>query len=292
MLAHWLNKTHNSCCLLGMQGMPSDSVDLVVTSPPYDDLRDYHNNNAWNHDFFTKVAKEMSRVLKRGGVVVWNVADQTIKGRKTGSSFRQALFFMEECGLQLHDTMIYAKTGVAFPSGVRSVRYTQKFEFVFVLSKGRPKTINLIQDKPNKWAGARSWGKASARKKNGDIQKSATKTKQVKPFGVRDNIWLIKNSGGFGQKTKAAYQHPATMPEALARGHIISWSNPEDVVLDPFMGSGTTARVAKEQGRNYVGFEIDAEYAALAEKTAADVEEKLTPRNLSDGVLDVNALKI
>ena len=271
--------------------MPADSVDLVVTSPPYDDLRDYHNNKAWNYGFFTKVAGALARVLKSGGVIVWNVADQTIKGRKTGSSFRQALFFMEQCELHLHDTMIYAKTGVAFPSGPHSVRYTQKFEYVFILSKGKPKTINLIQDKPNKWAGVSSWGKASARKKNGDIQKSATKTKKVKPFGVRDNIWLIKNSGGFGQKNKSAYKHPATMPEALARGHIVSWSKPGDVVLDPFMGSGTTARVAKEQGRDYVGFEIDAEYAALAEKMAADVQTTIVEkRNLSEGVLGVNAL--
>lgn len=290
MLARWLNKTHNSCCLLGMREMPAESVDLVVTSPPYDDLRDYHNNNAWNHGFFMEVAGAMARVLKPGGVVVWNVADQTVKGRKTGSSFRQALFFMDECGLQLHDTMIYAKTGVAFPSGAHSVRYTQKFEFVFILSRGKPKAINLICDKPNKWAGASSWGKASARKKNGDIMKADSKTKQVKPFGVRDNIWLIKNSGGFGQKDKNAYKHPATMPEALARGHIVSWSNVGDVVLDPFMGSGTTARVAKEQGRNYIGFEIDAEYAALAEKMTANVKPQLAERSLSHGVSDVNTL--
>lgn len=261
-----INEIHNECCLTGMGGMDDGSVDMVVTSPPYDDLREYHNNNAWNHDFFKDVATQLSRVLKPGGIIAWNVADQTINGGETGSSFRQALFFMDKCGLRLHDTMIYAKTGVAFASGPHSVRYTQKFEFVFILSKGRPKTINLIQDKPNKWAGACSWGKASVRKTNGDIQKSASKTKVVRDFGVRDNIWLIKNSGGFGQKNKNAYKHPATMPEELARGHIISWSNPEDIVFDPFMGSGTTARVAMEEGRQYVGFEIDKEYATLAKQ--------------------------
>ena len=261
-----INNIYNTCCFLGMQKMDSNSVDMVVTSPPYDDLREYHNNNAWNFEFFKKVAKQLSRILKPGGVIVWNVADQTINGGKTGSSFRQALFFMEACNLRLHDTMIYAKTGVAFASGPHSVRYTQKFEFVFILSQGRPKAINLIQDKPNKWAGSCSWGNAATRKTNGDIAKSASKTKAIRPFGVRDNIWLIKNSGGFGQKNKNSYKHPATMPEELARGHIISWSNPGDIVFDPFMGSGTTARVALEEERQYLGFEIDCEYAALAQQ--------------------------
>lgn len=257
---------YNGCCLLGMKKLADDSVDIAVTSPPYDDLRAYGEQSAWNHDFFKKVAAEMARVLKPGGVIVWNVNDQVVQGGKTGSSFRQALFFMDECGLRLHDTMIYKKTGVAFASGPHSVRYTQKFEFVFVLSKGKPKTINLLQDKPNKWAGAQSWGAASARTHAGDIKKSAEKTKRVREFGVRDNIWEIKNSGGFGQKDKSAYKHPATMPEELARGHILSWSAAGDIVLDPFLGSGTTALVAKQEGRRYVGFEINAEYFALAEK--------------------------
>ena len=255
--------------------MENETVDLAVTSPPYDDMRDYHNNSAWNYDFFRQVADEMTRVLKPGGVIVWNVNDQTINGGKTGSSFRQALYFMDECGLRLHDTMIYEKTGVAFASGPHSVRYTQKFEFVFVLSKGKPKAIHLIQDKPNKWAGAQSWGTASARKTSGEIQKANSKTKPVREFGVRNNIWRIKNSGGFGQKNKNAYKHPATMPEELARGHIISWSDPGDVVLDPFLGSGTTARVAKAEGRRYIGFEIDREYFALARKMLTDKQRKM-----------------
>ena len=250
--------------------MDGESIDLVVTSPPYDDLREYHNNSAWNFGFFQKVAQELGRILKPGGVIVWNVNDQTINGSKTGSSFRQALYFMDNCGLRLHDTMIYEKTGVAFASGPHSVRYTQKFEYVFILSKGRPKSICLIQDKPNKWAGERSWGVASARKVNGNIQKSAHKTKCVRKFGVRNNIWTIKNSGGFGQKNKNAYGHPATMPEDLADGHIRSWSKVGDVVFDPFLGSGTTARVAKKLERRYIGFEIDETYYSIAEKTISE----------------------
>lgn len=270
-----INTIRNSCCVSGMRKLEDECVDLVVTSPPYDDLREYHNNNAWNYDFFMEVAKELSRILKPGGVIVWNVNDQVLKGRKTCSSFRQALFFSEQCGLWLHDTMIYAKTGVSFAAGDHSTRYTQKFEFVFVLSKGRPKSIHLLRDKPNKWAGHSSWGKASARKTDGTIVKSNSRTKKVRDFGVRDNIWLIKNSGGFGQKSKTAYKHPATMPEELARGHILSWSKKGDLVFDPFIGSGTTARMALETGRKYLGFEIDAEYATIAQRMLAQAKRKL-----------------
>ena len=258
------NNIYNECCVLGMKKMRKESVDLVVTSPPYDDLREYHNNNAWNFEFFKKVAYEIKRILKPGGVIVWNVNDQTINGRETLSSFRQALYFNDVLNLGMHDTMIYQKTGVAFASGAKSVRYTPRFEYVFVISKGRPKTVNLIMDKKNKYAGHKSWGNAATRLKNGDIKKSNSKTKQVKDYGVRDNIWIVKNSGGFGQRNKNAYAHPATMPESLARDHILSWSEKGDTVLDPFLGSGTTARMAMEQNRHYIGFEIDKEYCQIA----------------------------
>ena len=190
---------------------------------------------------------------------MWNVNDATIKGSETGSSFRQCLHFMD-LGLRLHDTMIYEKTGTAFASGVKSVRYTQVFEYCFILSKGRPKTINLIQDKKNKWAGITSWGNATSRKKDGTTHDPNRKSNAIKEWGVRTNIWRIKNSGGFGQSSKASYKHPATMPEELARGHIKTWSSVNDVVLDPFMGAGTTAQVSVEENRQFIGFEIDETY--------------------------------
>ena len=254
--------------------MESGFVDLVVTSPPYDSLREYNKNTTWNFNFFEKVAKELTRVLKDGGVVVWNVNDQIVKGGKTGTSFRQALYFMDECGLKLHDTMIYQKTSARFPSGIKSIRYTQKFEFVFILSKGRPKSINLIQDKRNKWFGHTSWGKTGARTVDGVMQKSNAKTKPIKEFGVRDNIWIIKNSGSFGQKDKSVYKHPATMPQQLANDHIVSWSKPGDLVFDPFMGSGTTARAALKCNRDYLGFEIDKDYFKLSIETIDNMRKE------------------
>jgi DNA modification methylase len=270
-----INTIHPVSCIDGMQQMDEESVDLVVTSPPYDDLRTYNDSSKWDHNVFMQVADEIARVLKPGGVIMWNVNDATVKGSETGSSFRQCLYFMDACGMRLHDTMIYEKTGTAFASGPKSVRYTQIFEYCFVLSKGKPKTINLIQDKKNVWAGYTSFGNASTRKKDGTIHDPGKKSKEIREWGVRTNIWKIKNSGGFGQSSKESYKHPATMPEELARGHIQSWSNPGDIVLDPFMGSGTTAQVAIEEGRQFIGFEIDSEYFEMATKRVSNPDEIL-----------------
>ncbi len=265
------NKVHNMSCVDGMRSMEDCSVEMVCTSPPYDDLRTYNDSSKWDFEVFKSVAVEIVRVLKDGGVVMWNVGDATVNGGETGSSFRQALYFMD-LGLRLHDTMIYEKTGIAFASGPKSLRYSQCFEYCFILSKGKPSTVNIIMDKPNVWAGAQSWGKKRARKKDGELAVGDEKTKAVREFGARNNIWRIKNSGGFGQSNKKAYEHPATMPEELSRDHILSWTKEGDVVLDPFMGSGTTARMSILTGRQYVGFEIDPTYYELC--------NNITPQNI------------
>ena len=260
-----INKIYNEDCLDGLSKLEDSFIDLVVTSPPYDNLRNYNESSIWNFEIFKPIARELSRVLKKGGVIVWNVNDATINGGESGTSFRQVLYFLDECGLKLHDTMIYEKTGIPFPAGVKSVRYSQSFEYCFVLSKGKPKSINLIQDKPNKWAGITSWGSVNTRYKDGSLNKTG-KTKTIKDFGVRTNIWKIKNQKGFGQSDEEAYNHPAPMPEQLAKDHIISWSKKNDLILDPFAGSGTTLIQSHILGRDYIGFEIDKEYFKLCKK--------------------------
>ena len=275
-----VNKTYHVNCIAGMQQLDDECVDLVVTSPPYDDLRTYNDTSKWDMNVFYGVAAQLERVLKPGGVIMWNVNDATIKGSESGSSFRQALHFKDVCGLRLHDTMIYEKTGTAFASGVKSVRYTQQFEYCFILSKGKPKTVNLLCDKKNKWAGHQSWGNAQTRAKDGSIKDPGKKSKEIKEWGVRTNIWRIKNSGGFGQSSKKAYKHPATMPEELARGHIHTWSNEGDVVLDPFMGSGTTAQICLEMLRNYIGFEIDDTYYNMCVERVKPYQDNLLTRLL------------
>ena len=273
-----INKTYHVNCIAGLQQMDDESVDLVVTSPPYDDLRTYNNSSKWDQNTFYAVAAQLARVIKPGGVIMWNVNDATIKGSETGSSFRQALHFMDVCKLRLHDTMIYEKTGTAFASGVKSVRYTQQFEYCFILSKGKPKTHTLLCDKKNKWAGHQSWGNAQTRKKDGSIHDPGKKSKEIKEWGVRTNIWKIKNSGGFGQSSKSAYKHPATMPEELARGHIHTWSNEGDLILDPFMGSGTSAQICLEMLRDYIGFEIDDEYYNMCVDRVKPYQDNLVTR--------------
>lgn len=239
--------------------LPPESIDLTVTSPPYDKLRTY---NGFVFDFET-IARELFRITKQGGVVVWVVGDGTVKGSETGTSFKQALFF-KDIGFNLHDTMIYEKAGTG-AHGSR-LAYWQAFEFMFVFSKGRPKTINLIADHPNKWAGASTT--AQRRKVNGD---KAKKVKRVIPeMSIRTNVWRLFQ-GATHNRDSIDWHHPAVFPAQLAADHIASWSNPGDIVLDPFLGSGTTAIAAIKAGRRYLGFDSSAEYVALANKRIGEM---------------------
>ena len=243
-------------CLELMKNIPDGSVDLAVTSPPYDNLRTYNGNiEQWNFGKFKEIAKELYRVTANGGVVVWVVGDATIKGSETGTSFRQALHFMD-CGFNLHDTMIWHKIS---PFQHKN-RYISSFEYMFVLSKGKPKTANIICDRKNKWAGTQIHGterQASGKTKNlSDVQKS----KKVKEYGARYNIWDITPC----KSNKTG--HPAVFPEQLANDHIISWSNEGDTVLDCFMGSGTTGKMAVLNNRRFIGIELDKGYFNIAKE--------------------------
>lgn len=241
--------------------MPTNSVDLTVTSPPYDKLRTY---NGFVFDFEI-IAREIFRVTKLGGVVVWVVGDGTIKGSETGTSFKQALFF-KDIGFNLHDTMIYEKAGTG-AHGSR-LAYWQSFEFMFVFSKGRPKTINLIADHSNKWAGASTT--AQRRKVNGDKAKKAPRI--IPATSIRTNVWRIFQ-GAVSDRNSIDWHHPAVFPFQLAADHIESWSAPGDIVLDPFMGSGTTALAAIKTGRRYLGFDISKEYVDLANKRIKNAQQ-------------------
>lgn len=244
-------------CVEKLKDISDGIVDLTVTSPPYDNLRTYNGTCDWNFDVFKKVAKELYRVTADGGVVVWVVGDATVKGSETGSSFKQVLYFME-CGFNLHDTMIWSKGSFSFPS---QNRYHQTFEYMFVLSKGQPKTFNPIKDRENLYVGIRG---ASGRKVNGERNKGKSEVREK--FGKRFNIWNYPIGGGHSATDKIAFEHPAIFPENLALDHILSWSNENDIVLDPFMGSGTTGKMAVLSKRNFIGIEKVEEYFRLSQE--------------------------
>ena len=243
-----LNRIYNGDCLELMKDIPDRSVDLTVTSPPYDNLRTYNGNiSQWSFAKFQGIAKELYRVTKQGGVVVWIVADATIKGSETGTSFRQALYF-KDIGFNIHDTMIYETS----KPPMNDRRYQQCFEYMFVFSKGKLKTFNPILV-PCKNAGK----EMSARYYNHDGTKKDRHGKNpVKENKVKDNIWYMVQRPGNG--------HPAVFPEQLANDHVFSWSNPGDTVFDPFIGSGTTAIACINTNRNYIGFELDKQYCDIA----------------------------
>jgi site-specific DNA-methyltransferase (adenine-specific) len=249
-----------------MATFPAESIDLVVTSPPYDNLRTYSAgkpiDQLWD---FEGVAQELWRVIKPGGVVIWVVADATVNGSETGTSFRQALRFME-IGFRLHDTMIYARDGCRFPE---TNRYYPIYEYMFVFSKDTPASVNLIEDRKNLRAGD-SLNSCTQREKDGSLQavsaSRVARDRVIKEYGVRFNIWTYSCGNGKSTSDKSAFEHPAIFPEALARDHILSWSNEGDIVLDPFSGSGTTAKMAKHNGRQYIGIEVNPEYVEISLK--------------------------
>lgn len=247
--------TAGTCCL------PSRPARWCSLPPPYDDLRLY-GGHSWD---FLELAPALSRVLGAGAVMVWIVNDQTRDGSESGTSFRQALHFME-LGLNLHDTMIYEKDGCPFPE---TNRYYPCFEYMFILSNGRPRVANLIADKPNKWAGVKMQGNTQRERDGTTRPISAAHTEPGRVYkekGVRSNVW--RYSPGYMKSSKEDYifTHPAIFPEALAVDHIRSWSNPGDLVLDPFAGSGTTLWAAKQHGRRAIGIEIEERYCEIAAK--------------------------
>lgn len=250
-----------------LKKLPDNFVDLTVTSPPYDDLRAY---NGYTFDFET-ITKELFRVTKDGGVVVWVVADKVENGSESGTSFKQALFF-KEVGFRLHDTMIFEKLGS--PSMPNPNRYSQNFDYMFVFSKGPPKTANIIKDRKNSTAGGKS--KRTFRDKKTNKMVIRNDEQVTLAYGRRNNIWAYTIGLYLGSKDVIAFEHPATFPEALAKDHIISWSHTGELVLDPFAGSGTTLKMAKLLRRNFIGIEISEKYCEIISKRL----EKYNNQNL------------
>ena len=255
-----VNKIYNESNLDTMAKMPDSFIDLTVTSPPYDGLRTY---NGYSFDF-EGIAKELYRVTKEGGVVVWVVGDATIKGSESLTSFRQALFF-KECGFKLHDTMIYQKS----VPPMNDKRYQHNFEYMFIFVKGRLKTFNpiMIEKKYNDKRNNKNFH----RDESGIFVKGFSKPKQT--LKIKENVWNIFAAGG--SSDKIASKHPAIFPEQLANDHIVTWSNEGDLVYDPFMGSGTTAKMSIINKRNWIGSEMSSEYCCIVHERLKQFDDDM-----------------
>lgn len=243
----------------------SSIVDLTVTSPPYDSLRNYKG-----YIFpFEAIVEQLFRVTKPGGVVVWVVADATINGSESGTSFKQALYFMT-AGFNLHDTMIFRKKN-PIPQIYRK-RYNNEFEYMFVFSKGAVKTHNPIMV-DCLHAGLELNG-TTYKNYSKNIQTREKMANPVKSQKIKGNIWdYVVGKKAEDQEAKG---HPAPFPCELVRDHINSWTNPGDLVLDPMCGSGTTLRCAVELERNYIGIDISEEYTEIARNRILNFKNSLS----------------
>ena len=250
-------KLYHGDCLEIMKELPNNFIDMTITSPPYDNLRNYNNTLNWNFDIFKNIAEELYNITKVGGVVVWIVGDKTINGSETGSSFKQALYF-KEIGFNLHDTMIYQKKDYI---PLTHNRYEQEFEYMFCFSKGKPNTFNPIKIKTKN--SGKTVKNASYYKTDND-QTTVVKEYKVKNTKIKGNIFLY--SVGRNRKIK----HPAMFPKDLVKDMINTWTNKKDLVLDCFMGSGTSGLVAKELQRDFIGIEIVEDYYKLAKNRIYD----------------------
>ncbi len=246
----FINKVICGNCADIMKLIPHSVIDLVVTSPPYDNLRDY---NGYLFQF-EEIAKELYRITKKGGVVVWVVGDKIKNGNRTLTSFKQAIYF-QEVGFNVHDVMIYKKKNTPF---MRSNAYTNCYEFMFVLSKGTPNTFNPIKDKTVR----NGFEMIVHNKKSDGINKKVLK--ELKTEKTKTNIWDYAVGLGGSTNDKIAFEHTAIFPEKLAADHILSWTNEQDLVLDPMCGSGTTCKMAKTYNRNYIGIDISEKYCTIS----------------------------
>ena len=247
-----LNEIHCSDCVQGMKKLPKNTIDLVVTSPPYDDLRDY---NGYKFEA-ESIAEELFRVLKKGGVVVWVVGDKIKNGNKSLTSFKQALHF-QEVGFNVHDVMIYRKKNTPF---MRSNAYTNCYEFMFIFSKGKPKTFNPLKTKTAR----NGREKLVVNKKSDGINKKVWG--ELKKEKTLTNIWEYAVGLHGSTSDKIAFKHTAIFPEKLAEDHILSWTNENDIVFDPMCGSGTACKMAIKNNRKFIGMEISKEYCEIAKK--------------------------
>ena len=271
-----INKIYNEDSEVFLKTIPDNYIDMIMTSPPYDNLRTYDaEKNSWNFDKFKKIARELVRILKEGGVIAWNVNDKVINGSKSCTSYKQVLYFVEELGMNLNDTHIWIKEN-PMPV-IKSCRTTPATENIYIFSKGKPKTFNTPMRK------CKNSGKLyNSTAKNMDGESGRHKlvynvnSEQIDynyffiPIAQNPEIEYDIYDDVTQSMTTKKDRHPAVMPLQLAEKEISMWTNKDDLVLDPFSGSGTTAVASLKLYRNYIGVEQNYEYAIMSEKRIKD----------------------
>lgn len=262
------SKLYCDDCLDIMKDIPENSIDLTITSPPYDDLRTFNNSSVWSFKIFKKIANELFKITKDGGIIVWIVGDVTMKGSESGSSFKQALYF-KEIGFSLYDTMIYS----THKKPNKHRRYAQKFEYMFIFCKGsRVNTFNPILEEC--LTKGKKVGTLNYRNKDGKRLKKDDRLICNK-FKTKGNIWHYKTGLNCTTKDKIAFEHPAIFPDQLALDHIKSWSNENDIIFDPLMGSGTVGKMAMILKRRFIGIEKDKKYFEIAYKRIKESQKQM-----------------
>ena len=258
------NKIINGNCVDILMSYPNKQFDMIITSPPYGTTRNY---NGYEFDF-KAIAKELTRTLKDGGVLIWVVGDTTKNGSESLEPQRQQIYFNDICKLRCHDTMIYHKTNFSNPSHISHKRYHQVFEFMMVFSKGKPKTFNPICDREIKYK--QPYGKKTIRQKDGSMKE--VEKKETKLSGMRTNVWLMKTAGQ--ERICKSIKHPAKFPDKLAYDMIKSFSNEGDIILDPMCGGGTSIIQAIKLNRQYLGIDISKEYCDITNDEIKKLKSK------------------
>ena len=251
-----LNKIICGDAVEELKKIPNNSIDLVVTSPPYDEIRKY---NGFSYDLHT-TGREIFRVLKHGGIAVMVIQDQTKNFGKTLTSFRTIVDWVDNIGFKLFETVIYRKYGAE--GAWWNKRFRVDHEYMPIFLKGeRPQYFNKEPLKiPSKHGGKTMTGRGT-RLTNG--VRIATRPITINPMKCRGTIWEYMTAG---DGTRLKHHHPATFPDRLPYDFIQCFCPPNGIVLDPFVGSGTTVLAAIQLEKKYIGIDISKEYCELSKK--------------------------
>jgi site-specific DNA-methyltransferase (adenine-specific) len=258
-----INKVYNEDCRETIKRMPDNFIDMILTSPPYDNRRTYEDCK-WNFDVFKSVADGFYRIMKENGVIVWVVNDETKDFCETLTSFKHVIYFVEKCKFNLLDTMIYYKKGGGAPvsPSIAKYRYSPCFEYMFIFCKGKKNTFNPLKVKCINAGIMNNY--TTSRQINGVLKRvNPIVTHETK---IKNNVWEIMSNDNTDNKENDSV-HPAVFPKQLVIDHIKSWTNENDVVFDPFAGSGTVAKVCQLLNRKFICSEISKNYCDLINKT-------------------------